>query len=376
MNIYILNTAFEPIAVIDCFKSLIWTKRYYSYGDFELYIPADNELLPFLQPDFFVTREDDSSVMVIEKLVIQTDTEDGNYFIVSGRSAESILLRRIFDRQFIMKHSGSINVALHNLLSECTTMHHYQTGDYRKLPVSVSLANPIPIVNLVCQFTGQTLLDGMISICKQRGVGLKMVISGGAFLLIPYEGSEVNVIFSPDFDNLMNSRYSFDKTNLANHVFVAGEGEGSSRVWSQIIVGTFATRPSGLALHELFVDARDISSNNGTVSNPDYDAMLSERGHEKLANHDIVQSFEAEVETRVSFQYKVDYDLGDIVTVTNEYGVTAKPRIVEIIESWSETGYTAIPTFDALDVLDVTILRDSTGAILRDSTGAILTVRE
>ena len=134
----------------------------------------------------------------------------------------------------------------------------------------------------------------------------------------------------------------------------------------------FTPNARGLSLRELYVDAKDIDSSDGNV----YLQMLVERGRQKLAQHDIAESFEAEVEPLTTFQYKRDYNLGDIVSVTNEYGVTAKPRIVEIIESWDDTGYTMIPTFDSLEIAGKLILKDSSGKILKDSTGAILTVKE
>ena len=40
MDLYILNKNFEKIGLIDTYESVIWTTRYYTYGDFELYIPA------------------------------------------------------------------------------------------------------------------------------------------------------------------------------------------------------------------------------------------------------------------------------------------------------------------------------------------------
>lgn len=351
MNVYVLDNNFEQVAVIDSFKSLIWTKRYYTCGDFELFIPSDESLLQYLQPDNFLIRDDDDSVMVIEKLETQTDAESGDFFIVSGRSLESILLRRIFNRQYILNNTGGLTVAIYHMVNECTTVHS-GSGTYRQIPgltVDMSTSSQFDGTMYV-QFTGTTLLDAIISVCQPREVGFKMTISGDSMVLSLYKGSEVNVTFSPEFDNLINSKYVFDKTTFANEAYVAGEGEGSSRMWLNIVTTTLANRPSGLALRELFVDARDLSSNNGEISVSDYDKMMSARGHEKLAEHEVTQSFEAEIEPQMTFEYKTDYNLGDVVTVTNEYGVTAKPRIVEIIESWDDTGYTVVPTFDALEV--------------------------
>lgn len=346
MNVYVLDTSYEPIAVVDTFSSLIWTKRYYTCGDFELYVPADKRLLDILKPDYYLIRDDDDSVMIIEKLEIQTDVEDGDYYIVSGRSLESILLRRVFAGQFILDNSGTMSDAVQAMVTFCTTDWSVLRTD-RQIPGLTVAANELDGAMKV-QFTGQTLLDGITSICQQRGLGIKMTIEGTNLVITIYEGSEVNVVFSPEFDNMINSKYVFDKTMLANEAMIGGEGEGNERQWSNVRRGS--TRYSGLARREIFVDARDVSSNNGEIGAQDYIAMMNARGYEKLADSTIEKTFEAQIEPRVSFIYKTDYNLGDIVTATNEYGVTAKPRIVEIVESWDETGYTAIPTFDALEV--------------------------
>lgn len=371
MNVYVLNTEYEPIAVIDAFKSLIWTKRYFTCGDFELYVPADESLLQYLQPDYFLTRDDDDSVMIIERLEIQTDVENGDFYIVSGRSIESVLARRIVASLTVVDASEVVQ-GIKQLI-----VRHTDDGDpssFRAIPGLVIDDSLTLSKSILTQFTGDVLLDAVTSICTRFGIGLKMTLSGSTITLSFYEGSEVDVIFSPEFDNMLNSKYVFDTTNYANYAKIHGEGQGTSRIGVSIS-GVIPT-PTGFALRELYVDARDMSPDGGAISSGDYILMLAERGREKLAQHAVTQSFEAEIEPQTSFRYKIDYNLGDIVTVTNEYGVTAKPRIVEIIESWDDTGYKAVPTFDALEVSDKIVLKDSEGYTLKDSTGAILTVKE
>lgn len=339
MNVYVLNRSFEPVAVIDCYKSLIWTKRYYTCGDFELYVPADESLLQYFQPDYFLTRDDDDSVMVIERLEIQTDVENGDYYIVSGRSLESVLARRIVGSQTIINNADVVQ-GLKELVTEWT-------NGFPNFVIDDSLTYA---QYLRTQITGDVLLDAVSSICTRFGIGLKMTLSGTTMTLSFYEGSEVDVIFSPEFDNLTNSKYVFDITNYANFAKVMGEGTGLNRL--AVIINRTTPGATGLARREIYVDARDISRNDGAISTTDYLPMLIERGWEKLAEHEVTKTFEAEIEPQTSFVYKVDYNLGDIVTVTNEYGVTAKPRIVEIVESWDDTGYTAIPTFDSLEITE------------------------
>ena len=59
MDIYVLNSNFEKIGVIDAYQSVIWTTRYFTPGDFEVYIPADKDLLNLLQVDYMLVRDKD-----------------------------------------------------------------------------------------------------------------------------------------------------------------------------------------------------------------------------------------------------------------------------------------------------------------------------
>jgi hypothetical protein len=47
-----------------------------------------------------------------------------------------------------------------------------------------------------------------------------------------------------------------------------------------------------------------------------------------------------------SYLYKTDYNVGDIVSIENEFGLTVNARIVEVTETWDKEGYTINPVFE------------------------------
>lgn len=51
----------------------------------------------------------------------------------------------------------------------------------------------------------------------------------------------------------------------------------------------------------------------------------------------------------MSYQYKKDYKLGDIVKIVNEYGISINVRISEVIENRDDNGYTMEPTFENIE---------------------------
>ena len=145
----------------------------------------------------------------------------------------------------------------------------------------------------------------------------------------------------------MTTTYVYDLNNFANVAKVAGEGEGVAR--RMLSVG----EASGLDRCEIYVDARDINSNNGQVSASDYTTLLKNRGLEKLAERVYTESFEGEVEPNYTYKLGIDYNIGDIVEVINEYGIAASTRILEVIESEDVSGVHIIPTFSNYIIKEV-----------------------
>lgn len=80
--------------------------------------------------------------------------------------------------------------------------------------------------------------------------------------------------------------------------------------------------PTGLNRREIFVDARDLQSNadpDKPLTPAEYTALLESRGKTKLAENQLVSSFNADVRTYdPTYTYGEDYELGDTITVTDE----------------------------------------------------------
>ena len=89
---------------------------------------------------------------------------------------------------------------------------------------------------------------------------------------------------------------------------------------------------------ELYVDARDLQKEE--MTDIEYQAKLTERGNEKLAENVEVQSFDSKINLNSNLTYKVDFDLGDKVTCEQSVGVgvTIDTRITEIEEVYENTG--------------------------------------
>ncbi len=340
MDLYILDKSLTPIDIIDLYESIIWTKRYYTYGDFELYVPASVKMLNVLTQGNYIKRNDDDRVMIIKTIQVQTDVELGNYLIVKGKSAEYLLNSRIVWRQTTINGNAEIGarqLVTENIISptiEHRKIENFILGERRNFTEKIEM-----------QSTGDKIDEAITNICTTNGWGYKVTLDkNNNFVFDLYKGENKGVIFSPEYDNLINSDYLNDITTFANCALIAGEGEGTARKTATI------GEASGIDRFETFVDARDISSNDGEISSTEYNNLLLQRGDEKLKEMQPVTAFEGEVAYNLTYKYKDDYDIGDVVNVVNEYGIKGTARIIEIIESDGTDGYKVIPTFDEWSV--------------------------
>lgn len=353
MEILVLNTNFETVYIVDSFKSMIWTDRYNEYGDFEIYLTLTNnsDILKYLKEDYYLWLKESEHCMIIEDLAVDSDTEDGNHLIVTGRSLESILERRIIWGQKVL--TGNLQDAIETLLNESIISPSITERKIDNFIFEPSTDPRVTELTIDAQFTGNNLYDVIKKLCQSNNLGFKIVLNdNNQFVFSLYAGADRSynqnanpwVVFSPGFENIINSNYFTSKANLKNVTLVAGEGEGASRKTTTVGSG------SGLNRRELFTDARDISSDvdGGTLTNEQYIKKLKARGIEKLSEHIVKTAFEGEVEATRLFKYGEDFFIGDIVQIANEYGHEGRAYISELIISQNEDGISVYPTFQTI----------------------------
>lgn len=355
MEFLILDKDLNTSSVLDIYESILWTDRYNKCGDFEIYTSMTDTILSELQQDYYVWSRDSEHTMIIEDIQITADAEDGNNLIVVGRSLESILERRIIWNQTIL--SGNFQDGIKKLLDENVIS---PTDSNRKIDNFIFVESTDPAITeltLEAQFTGDNLYDAICDLCASKEIGFKVTLTEeGKFAFQLYAGADRSydqltnpyVVFSPSFENIINSNYLESKKTLKTVTLVAGEGEGSERKTKEVAISSGGG--SGLARRELYTDARDISSttDDGTLTEAEYNSQLEQRGKEKLADSTETITFEGEMETSKMFVYGEDFFMGDIVQIVNEFGIEAKARVVEMIHSQDENGLDFYPTFETV----------------------------
>ncbi|MCM0627367.1 siphovirus ReqiPepy6 Gp37-like family protein [Lysinibacillus sp. OL1_EC] len=152
------------------------------------------------------------------------------------------------------------------------------------------------------------------------GWNIELDLQNKQFVFVINEGRNLvanqvglpQAIFSTEFETIESLEYTESDLEYKNFAIVAGQGEGIYRKIVQI------GEAVGKDRYEMFVDARDLTTNAGLVK----------RGNEKLAEHAQEVYLGGQILTTSRLIYDEDYSVGDMVTVRDKgWGVTMDTRI-------------------------------------------------
>jgi hypothetical protein len=319
LDLYVFDSSITPLGVIDVVTGLTWLEKFSDAGNFELWCPLNDQNAELLKEDNLLWIGGESAG-VVEFKELTNDGEGTKTIHIQGRLAESYLDYRTIYPTVIMTGKISDILRKHvndNLISP--------TDITRKIPLIELASDQVAYGQSVSyQKTGDTVLLESSKLCEANSLGFRLQFfpRQTKFVFRVYQGtdrtldqSEVNpVLFSSDLDDILESSYSHNKSELRNFAYVAGEDSGTSRK-IQTVGST-----TGLSRRELFVDARDLQSEKTdgiAIPETEYNSMLVERGKTSLEDYKDIESFSATLRTFgvTGYVYGVDFFLGDKVTV-------------------------------------------------------------
>ncbi|MCM1008471.1 MAG: siphovirus ReqiPepy6 Gp37-like family protein [Ruminococcus flavefaciens] len=347
-------------AICDSFSSLLWDVEYYSCGVFEVYIAANPRSIEIFQTGRIIGRDDDKEHFgLIESVLIETDAEDGDYLIVSGRFLMCLLERRIIYPTCSFTSQTSYSKIVQSVVSRNAI-----SDDNRRIPslslgsisgdcweqttkLQVSYDNLMRWIYTICEKIGGT---ANIRLSKISGEQYKMVLdlSEGTDRSI-MQDENPHIIFSDGYTNLLSFTYSSDISAQRNFAYVLGKGEGEERKRTTYCDGN---EPSFMERYEVYVDAKDMADEqqeNGEskpISEEEYIELLKERGKENIVLPLTASESQIAVQS-TQFRYNTDYFVGDYVTVEHQrFGlIQPKIQIIGMIESFDQNGRSLTPTF-------------------------------
>ncbi|MFQ8942866.1 MAG: siphovirus ReqiPepy6 Gp37-like family protein [Christensenellaceae bacterium] len=347
MELYVYSSDMELQGIVEKIASLIWTRRYWSCGEFKLLVPFTEEHSRMLVKNNIIMKRGDDEAAQIRYVSITKNSQGLEEIEVQGKFLIAWIGKRIIKKQIIT------NDTTQNILYRIVRENVTNPADtVRKIP-DVSIADDDAdtesgVIDYTSeQYTNAQLAAETAAKAAKLGIRMRTDARTGTHVFSVYEGRDLTAgnsagnapcIFSQEFDNIVEQEYTNSIENLKTTAFVGGEEkEGVARKVAE--VGGSA---AGLEREEVFINATDIvqeyEDDDGeqvSLTDTEYLALLSARGAEELEQYAETLSFGSKVNTFANLIYRTDYDLGDRVTCVNKrWGIRIDVRITEIAETY------------------------------------------
>lgn len=366
MDLYILDDQLRRIEMVDIYESLIWTDRYKDAGDFQLTIRSDRNTRRLFTPNKRLSVSKSPHVQVVDTVEHTIDADGVDVLKVTGQSLEAWMNGRIGRDSMVSMTAdpkweltgtpGAVareifkHICVDGALDAGDILPFYQSGSM--FPAG-SIPEPTAIISVALE--PDTVYNLIKRLCDLYNLGFRITreeVAGGApskLYFNVYTGDDRTtlqttfpaVVFAPDLDNLSGISELSSTANYFNVAYVLGKN-GTRMVYANFVDPSVA----GFERKVLMVKADDIDLVAGTP----LQNALEQRGQEELAKYRTIIAFDGEIPQFNSYEYLVDYDLGDLVETRSEDGISTNMRVTEQIFVADREGERSYPTL-AIDLL-------------------------
>ena len=318
MQYFIYDKEGKKQALLQNCTSIQWMPKYYSSGSFEIHARR---------------TKDNDNYLIEGNRIVCTDRNEIGFITGVQLQSQVIEVRGCLDNL-----SARINLGTATIRNIEASLLKLVETNKRGLDINVGTPKGLePSIKYGSSTSYSNLADDFEDYCQKGGLGWREIVHEGKlnYLEIYQGGLKRNAVFSDDLGNIKSQSYEINLSKHKNVAYVFGEDSGSYR--KSITVDIRANTNEDI--RELYVDARDLQSEykedgvDKQYSEEEYQAMLEQRGQQKLADaNKNAYKFEFELDpySQVA-KLGTDYDLGDIVPVkSNQYKILALARITEL----------------------------------------------
>lgn len=356
----IAPTKMEQGEIINGITSKTWIERYRDAGEFTLKAPVNSGLKEILPLGTFISHTDTYEIMIVENHEISEDSQNEAQIVITGRGYETFLENRIIgiDNIFPMSRTD-----LHISLASG------YTADQVVSLINDLIANPLDLPNDVLPYVTVSALlvetgvlapqprninrgplyPAVIDLLKIDNLGIKVVRPSHlstnpntAFVVHRGNDRRQSVAFSYETGEIVTADYLWSNKKVKNAALISG----------RYVTTTVTTGATGYDRRWVFLDASYIDQ--GLPGPPDPSTLpsiytisdqMQQVGRDFLNSQSIVQLAKAQVSKEgTKAVYRRDYDLGDLITVHGDYGVTGVMRVTEYAEVEDSNGSSGYPT--------------------------------
>ena len=360
MDLYFLDENLRRVDVFDEYSSLIWTERFIPPGEFILEMVYTPDLKNKFQRGKYLWLKGSKIFMRVDLITIAAqDLESGRTKIlkVQGTSYEYVLDGRIITpgvvplkdgngNDVVVSYTGTPAELIRSLIIRAVTattddaVSYFTTTDIAhegSIPSGDSFSIRIPPSPVLA--TVHEIADAWLVGWRFERVG-----DGPRVKLVTYMGDDRSsrqtvfapVVFSEAFGNLDDSTMLESDREFYNTAYVY-----SDTVAVIAYDQAYVTPPTGNDRRVMYLEASNLADGLTTAQ---IQTELARQGRNALSTQRVVYGFDGSASEETGYTYGVDYNLGDIVELRDDFGNKIMMRVTEHTFTIDSDGKKSYPT--------------------------------
>lgn len=363
--ITVIDRSFALQAQIDIYTSLLLNRKWQGVGDWQLVLPVSAKGADRLKKGNIILLGSDGRRSGYIEGITADEGENGVMLTVTGKTLQGLASQRItlpdndefnygYDNvpKLTAEDISPAAVSAETVLKTYAKRHLAEPDDPKRKISELVVAGDLKRGRETLWSSRlETLSDVLQSISEYCDTGWEIYADLKKKRLVfdivegvdrSYSQSENSrVIFSRDFDNILNSTYTDSSEGYRNLAYAGGAGEGADRIILKVTADD--TEPEGWERREVFLDCGSLE-----IVETDTAMSLSDEALHKIKEYTKTEALTASAADTASFAYLKKWNLGDKVTVVSKAaGVRLDTRITEVSERYESGGVGIDVTFGA-----------------------------
>ena len=308
------------VGILDDFISFTFSRSYSGLGTWDLEVDGNSLNAQRITGMDFIAVSDGVAGLVTR------ESRDGDILSFHGVELKGLAYTRIIvpvtGDAYLNYNNKTPEYIIHSLIN--SQIVNPENADRKILDTAVNVPSVLS-TGITKQYRFKNLGESIEELALAYNLGWYADIQDGVITFSVYAGKDrtaaqsVNdrLILSRDRDTIVNAEHIVNK-NIPKTALVAGQGEGTDR--AIVMIGDDL---ADLQRNEVYIDARDIEDA----------ANLPSRGIERLADYSTEDVYNVSLGRILVDQYRTNYDLGDIGTLSE---INADARLTEITEVYED----------------------------------------
>jgi len=357
------------------YRTATWVERFNTPGEFKIEAPLSSGLRELLPISSIVGKVQSLELMIVENVEIEEAIDDEPQLVISGRTYVSLMDHRYsafntvnffganweaIQTYFASTIIGSSDIynRLVLLIRSCIAASLDAGNDINSLTIKSSI--PPYFDGTPYTFWGpDNLLKIVVDQLATWDVGIRTVRRNsfpGTVTSISGQQTDMDLYASQDRSSIVKFTPQTGDIEAANYLFTNKNFKTSCMVKGKWVSVMRHGPETGFSRRVIMVDGTDIDDKYETqVQEPsvawtDVVEKMLLRADAVLARSRQIQLVSANVSENNKYRYRIDYNIGDIVTLDATYGEAINMRVVEFAEVEDERGEIGYPTLSLYNV--------------------------